>query len=309
MLALTGAWFFFERVIAANFDARGEFVTDIVNGTAPPPYRFRILLPYVGLALEHAAGWIIRSPYWQHLIAYGTITLATFAGIFVLFRGLLERWFPRPGPLIGCLLLAAVIPLSITGLYADGDFVVLLVYVAGLRLMEGRRDGWVPVLVGVGTLIRAQCVFLVVFHVLHLLARGELRAKRKAVAAGLGFVAWAVVFLWLRAGSGNVSTPFTWSGHLAANFEPYVLVRTVLPIWIAEVGGLGLLCAVAYRASNRFFRLALWALAVYAALFALNGLLWEMAKFLPAFLILIPMALQPLTGRYVPPPPSPGAEP
>jgi len=41
-------------------------------------------------------------------------------------------------------------------------------------------------------------------------------------------------------------------------------------------------------------------LTVYGVLFFFNGNMWELAKFLPAYLILIPMSLQTLTGEYIP---------
>ncbi|GAB4456985.1 MAG: hypothetical protein OHK0041_21910 [Anaerolineales bacterium] len=38
---------------------------------------------------------------------------------------------------------------------------------------------------------------------------------------------------------------------------------------------------------------------IYIAFFFINGNLWELAKFLPAYLILIPMSLQTLTGEII----------
>jgi hypothetical protein len=56
---------------------------------------------------------------------------------------------------------------------------------------------------------------------------------------------------------------------------------------------------LAFKRSIRYFKLAFLSLGVYGALFFVNGNLWEMAKFLPAFIIMIPMGLQTLTGQYI----------
>jgi hypothetical protein len=68
---------------------------------------------------------------------------------------------------------------------------------------------------------------------------------------------------------------------------------------MAEVAGFVVLSIFAFKKSSGFYRLSFLSLLAYSVLFFLNGNIWELAKFLPAFLIMIPMGLQVVTGELM----------
>jgi hypothetical protein len=85
--------------------------------------------------------------------------------------------------------------------------------------------------------------------------------------------------------------------HITRNMEFKRLFMQIIPLWLAEIAGFALISILAFKRSNLFFKLSFISLGLYVFLFFFKGNLWELAKFLPAFLVMIPMSLQVLTGE------------
>ncbi len=180
----------------------------------------------------------------------------------------------------------------------EGDFITLLFYVVGLNLILCRKDAYLPLVIGLGTFNREQMIFLVVFYAVHLISQQELFDKRNILVVSSCVGAYLAVFLGLRLYFGFKAGGHTMSVHIARNTDWYHVLRFILPLWLAEVAGFVVLCALAFKKTNTFFKLSFLSLGLYGLLFFLSGNLWELAKFLPAFLIMIPMSLQILTGEF-----------
>jgi len=212
---------------------------------------------------------------------------------------LLRSFFTGKTTLIGILLLQVVLPLSVTGYFMEGDFITLLFYLLALNLMLRRRDVYLPLLVGVATLNREQIIFVLVFYVIYLISQGRVFRKRSMLIVAASIAAFLLGFFAVRCHFGFPTTQYTIASAIAHNTNPHRLLRSIAPLWVAEVAGFAILSALAFQASNMFFKLAFLSLGLYSLLFFISGNLWELAKFLPAFLIMIPMSLQILTGEFV----------
>jgi hypothetical protein len=297
-LTLSSTWYVFKHVIQTRVEARREFVARVLEGNAEAPYQYRVLYPILGHALESAlpTGMGVE---WRHAAAWGSLVLACFAGIYGLFHAWLRTLFTPTAALLGTMMLALPIPLAVTGYFVEGDFLELLAYALGLWLMATGRDAWLPLVIGFGATNREQTVYLIVFYVAHLAAGRSLTDRRKQwvlAASGIAFLAGS---LGVRIYYGPRPNAYGIAFDLGHNTSPRTLREAVLPLWAGAVLGTALLAAFSWRRTTRFFRLAFLALGPYLALFFLYGLLIELAKFLPAFLILIPMALQSLTGEEI----------
>lgn len=302
-LALISTWYVSRTVILPHVETRLEHVEKIFSNQQTPPYQYRILKPLLGRFLETIISPLIGDRIWQHVLSYGLLSLITFLGIFFSFHAYLKMNFSGVTPLMGVLALQAVIPLTVSGYYMEGDFINLLLYILGLLLIRQEKDGWLPVLMGIGTLNREQIVFLLVWYLLYHLGRRTL-TKRRLWLTFATFLVWLMVFAGVRWYFGLRPSPYSPALHLAANTNLNILFTSILPLWISNVAGFVILSVFAYRRSDAFHRLAFPSLLIYTALFLVNGNLWELAKFLPAYLILIPMSLQVLTGdeTSMPPP-------
>ena len=301
-LTLSSGWYVFKRVIQPNVEARRGFVERVLEGRAEAPYQYRVLHPLLGRTLEDFLPASLGVE-WRHAAAYGSLVLACFAGIYAFFHAWLRTLFTPPTALLGAVMLALPLPLAVTGYIVEGDFLTLLAYALGFWLMATGRDAWLPLVIGLATLNREQAGYLAVFYAVHLAARRSLGDRRRQLVLAASVIAFLGTFLGVRALYGPRPNPYGIAFDVAHNTSPRNLREVVLPLWCAVVAGPALLAGMAFPRTTRFLRLAFLALGPYLVLFFLNGLLIEMAKFLPAFLVLIPMALQSLTGERARDPP------
>lgn len=296
-LASISAWFVCKNVILPNIDRRMEHESKILSGQMEPPYQYRLLEPLLGAAGRAAVSLFTENERAQHVVSYALISFAAFLGVFVSFYFYLRLDFSENASLMGTLLLQAVIPLSVTGMYMEGDFINLLFYILALILIRRGKDRWLPVLFVLGALNREQFVFMALWYILYLIAKRK-AAISTALLAAACLLAWGAAFLGTRLVFGFAPTQYTIALHVARNTDAVNLFLAVIPLWAAEVAGFAFLCVLAFRSSNWFYRLSFLSLLPYSVLFFLNGNLWELAKFLPAFTAMIPMSLQLLTGEF-----------
>jgi hypothetical protein len=310
-LAWLLCWFVIKRAISPSVAQRLSFVEQVLRGEMEPPYQFRLLEHGAAALFTPLARALASTPAQQHVLAYGASLFFCLLGVQLLLGRYLSAWFTRPTALLGQALFTALVPLSVTGFFVEGDFFTLLFYLGGLVLYRAGRDAWLPLLVAVGALNREQSVFLLVLYAAALLAEGRWREPRRLVILAASFASFAAVYLGLRAAFGFPQSRYTWALHIANNTDPGRLLGHVLPLWLAEVLGLVALAALALPRASRSLRLAFACLGPYLLLYFLHGNLWELAKFLPAHLLLLPLALQALTGEAPdtlgPPPPKKAA--
>lgn len=284
-------------VVQPNVDVRIQHEDKILAGQMEAPYQYRVLQPLLSKALQALLSFPSRTL--QHIVAYTLLDYVTFAGIFYTFHALLKRsTLTDTSALLGLALLQVVIPLSITGYDVNGDFITLFFYLLGLNLVFNGREDYLPLVIGIATLNREQIIFLLAFYLAYRLGHPVGLNRRALRVTILSLIAFIAAYLAMRYIFGFKVSPATPQLHIANNTDPQRLLYIVL-LWSAQVAGFVALCALAFKRSIRYFKLAFPSLGVYGVLFFVNGNLWEMAKFLPAFIILIPMGLQVLTGQYI----------
>ncbi len=297
-LALLASWTFVRAVVLSGVEPRVRFARQVLAGDMDAPYQYRVLHPLLVRSLELTLKPICAARAQRHVIASAVILLVAFTGAYAFFYGFLRTLYEPAVALCGVLLVHSAVPQAITGYIADGDWISLCVFAVGLNCIARHRDGWLPVLMVIGTLNREQTVFLVVFYLCFLAHQRRLRERRGQFVLAASLAGWAWTLAGLYAWFGPRSNPYTVGWVVAHNANWGTLWRLTGPLWLSEFGGLTVLALFAWARSNRFFRLGLVAVAVYAVLFFFSGILIELAKFLPALLVLIPMALQPVTGRF-----------
>jgi hypothetical protein len=307
ILTLISTWYVYLNVIQLNPDMRINLTKQILSGEAEPPYQYRIFKPLAAKIIETALTpllydnkYVSKPVLVGHVVSYGLLSLAAFFGIYTLLYLFLRTLFSRSSTaLMGILLFQAVVPLSIQhGFYMEGDFITVFFYLLGLILMLSRKDAYLPLVIGIATFNREQTIFLVVLYVIYLASQKRLLEKGSLIIVAACVAAFLIVFLGVRAYFGFRESRYT-TGWIVSQNTSIEQLNYIIPLWLAEVFGLAVLCLMAFRKSNTFFKVSFLSLGLYTLLFFLTGSMDELAKFLPAYLILIPMALQTITGEYV----------
>jgi hypothetical protein len=76
------------------------------------------------------------------------------------------------------------------------------------------------------------------------------------------------------------------------------MISEIILLWIVLVVPFAILSLLSFNRSSMFFKCALISIGIYVIFFFFFGFLTQLAKFLPAYLILIPMSLQYLSDEY-----------
>jgi hypothetical protein len=298
LLTVLSTYYIFSQLILPNLPDRITFAALTVSGENIPPYRYRVLMPFMAQIIQGALGSILNAPFLQHIAAYVFIVFITFWIIFNQFYVLLRRLFTEKTALIGLLLLQLLIPLSVTGYFMEDDYITLMFYIIAINLLLSQKEAYLPLLIGIAAFNREQTIFIMVFYAIYMFSQRKI--NRRTIIIGLASVAaFAAVYIGLRLYFGVVPSPFSPATEIKFNLDIPNLLANIIPLWLAQAGGFIVLCIRAYRRSNRFYRWGLLSLGVYFLLFLFSGHLTEFAKFLPAYVILLPMGLQALCNEYV----------
>lgn len=284
-----------ERSIYPDVPKRMELQSSILSGTMEPPYQYRVMKPLLGISVQTILSPFVANEQTRHTVSYQIIIFPVFFGIYFLMYRYLRLFFTRNTSLLGLCLLAALIPLAITSIWEEGDYITLLLYLAGLNLMFTGREKFLPVIFLLGIFNRDQIIFMLFFYAAFLYHENRLSDKRSLNTAAISFVLWLAGYLLLRAVFGFRESAYTFSHNMNTNIQTW---KTVTELWAAMILIFALLSIRSFRMSNRFFRAGLVLLILYISLFFFFAIISQLAKFLPAYLILIPMALQLLTGEY-----------
>lgn len=292
-LAWLSTWTVVTRVIVPNLQARQLQVATLLDGSIEAPYQYRVLKHWLALGLDTLLRPLVEAPDVRHVLAYGTLTFVTCLGIYGLLYQYLHRCVGQTGALLGSLWLAAILPLSLTGFMMEGDLITLLTYLIILEMLHTRHSAWVPLAVGLGALNREQIGWAITWQALW-----HVTAKTPRVRAGIellgSLVAWSLVQGALRIHFGWKENPYTLALHLEHNGEPRAFLLKILPLWTALVLAPAWLAWKGRRTGSPFQRGMLLLVVPYTLMFGGKGNLWELAKFLPALLGLLPPALRTL---------------
>lgn len=286
-----------KEVIRPNVDIRIQFEERILSGDHDPPYQYRILKPMIARGIQQLLVPANISARAAHLLSHSAIVGICFLLTYYLFFLYLRKFFEDHTAITGSLLLGLIVPLSTTGYYMVGDFMTFMFFTAGFLLMFSDRDRFLPLLIFIAAFNRQQIVVLLIFYAIYLYSRNRPPKSRQLVILAAGATAFAVAWLTVRLYFGFRPDPYPFILHVSSNLDIGNLVARTGPLWIAQIIGFVVLSCISFNRVGKFFRLSLLFLVPYTLLFFVKGYLWELAKFLPVYLILIPMSLETILSR------------
>lgn len=284
-----------------NVPLRMELQNSIFQGTMEPPYQYRILNPAIAYPIQQIISIVIKDESTAHVFSYQLTSFFILLGIYFLFYLFLINFFTEKTCIIGLMLLYLVMPLGITGVWGeDEDYLTVLFYLIGLYLIFNSKEKYLPLVIATGTFNREQIIFLLAFYSCYALSQNRLFKKETIIIILLSIVSWIGVIYLLRLLFGFKQTKYTVDWNVSENIR---IIKSIIVLWSVMVLPFVILCILAFKKSSNFFKYSFISIGIYIILFFFNGFLSQMTKFIPAYLILIPMSLQYLfkehTGRDV----------
>jgi hypothetical protein len=264
-----------------------------VKGEMHAPYRYRVLKPVISEAFNFTLKPLIEDEKERFKIIFKTQLIVLFFFLYYVFYLFLKNFYAELTSIIGLLLLQVSIPLTITdNCWEDGDIINLLLYLLALFFMFKNKDYWIPLIIAVGAFNREQIIFILVFYAVYLWEQKRLFKTKSAIIIISGIVLYCAVYFGIRWYFGYVPNKFT---------DPVILNvmhwQSGVRLWIEQVLIFVILSVMAYKRSRTFFKLSFLSLIPYTALFFYMGTIGELAKYLPAILIMIIMSLQLFDGK------------
>lgn len=273
-------------VVGALLGDRMRLHAAIVEHTAPSPYRYRVLAPYVMQAVLWCLPAPARASAAAHHAVYLSADFLLFCGILLALYGFLRQWFAREHALIGALFTGAMMVVPLRDHYFQPwSLLETLLFILALTAMHRGRFGWVCVCAALSALNSEKGVFIPLAFALTAAPVAALRrgawgpAGRALLLGGL----WAAAFFGLRGWLGaappveTVASLREWNADVV---KILVMLGAFLGLFWYNVG-------VGLRRAPAFVRRAAWVIPLYLLVLAPFSVWYEVRLLMPLYPLLI----------------------
>ncbi len=290
------AYIYFRQVGSPYLKERLELHGQILRGTAESPYRYRVLVPFIGEALTRALGAVLPGDR-AFLLAYALYDLAAILFLLGVLHRYLRAWFSNEQVLIGVLFAAATMPVALRDHYFQPwSLLEAGLFTAGLLCIYRRRLWTLASIVALASFNRETAVFIpLAFLFAHASIGGTGESGRMPVRQTMllfaGYCAiWAVIFFGLRAFLDGAQPVITLPEVFSRNTAPAVILRAIMRAGLL-FGAFWVFAAVGFRHAPGFVkRIALLA-PLYLAAVLVWGMWHEVRLLMPLYAIVIPLGL------------------
>lgn len=259
----------------------------ILNGTMRQPYSHRVLKPAILWCIGKLFSKF-RLGNMKHITASSILSFVVFFWIYKVFYAFLEIQFTPDKAALGTCLLFVVIPMSaIKAVLIIGDYINLLAHVLGFYLMFTGQWIWIfPILV-IGIFNRHHIITLVFFYIAYSLNYMALIPLLTLWAITL--IMSYLIFDREKPEKGAVTTRMrSFKKHIKNNTHKGNLIVLIIPVWTTCIILFTVLALLNVNVLPMYYLRMLILLVPYIVTFPLIGNAWELAKFTPMYLVLIP---------------------
>jgi hypothetical protein len=276
VLALVLAHEYVVRIDLPQLEPRQALHNEILTGTAPSPYRYRVLVPYTAAALMH-----LRPQGHGFFAAYMVLDLATIAFFLWALYRYLALWVTARTALLSVALIAATVTLGIRDHYFQPwSFLEAGLMAAGLYAAAAQRWPLLVLVIVAAALNRETALFIVVAAAMLAWPHG-----RRWFAACVAV--WSLAYFGVRWWLGPAPYVETlWE----TNLVPRNLLRTALLTTLTLGLPIVLLTWGGYKASPACLRRPLLVVPLFLVPFALYAVWWEVRLWMTMFPVLWPLA-------------------
>jgi hypothetical protein len=290
------AYGYFNRIDRPKHEARLELHGEIVGGTAPSPYRYRVLVPLAGEGMTRALSFVLSAKH-AFLLSYLIYDLlAIFLLLWTLFLWL-RNWFSAEQALTGALFVAGTIPIALQDHYFQPWSILEVgLFTASLLAIRGKRHILLAVLVALATLNRETAVFIPVVYLLMTVDSVDSPRTgggfdwKPVLRAGALLIVWAVLYFGIRLVQGSAPHTTTVADLFARNITAGGLSFAAVNV-ILFLGGFWIFAVLGFRHAPRIIRRIAWLIPLYLITILVWGVWKEVRLLMPLYPILVPMGL------------------
>jgi hypothetical protein len=290
------AYGYFNRIDRPKYEARLELHNKILRGTAPSPYRYRVLVPFTGEALTRSFSVVL--PHKEaFLLSY---LIYDFLAIFILLYLLFiwsSIWFSREQALIGVLFVAGTMPIALQDhFFQPWSLLEVGLFTAALLAIHSKRYWLLAAIVVLASLNRETAVLIPLVFLLasldqaRFLKPGSRIEWKPVVQAGGLLLLWAAVFLGIRYFQGSTAHTATIREVLAKNTTERGLFYTFVNGGLF-LGGFWVFAVLGFRYAPRLIRRITWIVPLYLVTVLVWGVWYEVRLLMPLYPVLVPLGL------------------
>lgn len=160
LVSCMSAFFLYITVDRPNYEERLALHNQIIHGTAPSPYKYRLLVPNL-TELVSQLGGVILPPKKAFLLSYALYDLIAFLFLFGTLFWFLKFWFNEEKSLLGILIVGSTIPLALQDqYYQPWSYLEVGLFALSLGLIYVKRFSWLAIVIVVASLNRETAVFI-----------------------------------------------------------------------------------------------------------------------------------------------------
>jgi hypothetical protein len=295
------AYGYFTRVDKPNFASRLELHHHIITGTAPSPYRYRILVPFVG-ELFTTASAVVLPVRTSFLLVYGVYDLVAVFFLLASLFAWLRTWFTADQALIGVLFVAGTMPIALQNHYFQPWSLLEVGLLSTALIAIHRQRYWLlACLVALASLNKETAIFIPIAFLLTIDAKQLMNARsteewRPVVVFGALFLIWAIVFWGLRYVLGVAPHIQTIESVLAHNTTKDSLLRTLLNGSLF-LGAWWIFALLGFRHAPQFIKRMIFIIPLYLITVLVWGVWYEVRLLMPLYPIIVPLGLSFLYRR------------
>ncbi len=286
---------YFSRVDEPNFEPRLRLHSQIITGTAPSPYRYRVLVPFAVEALRGALSPVLPIKT-SFLMAYAIYDLLAIAFLLASLFFWLRTWFNGEQALVGVLFVAGTMPIALQNHYFQPwSLLEAGLFTVACLAIHRERYWLLAGLVALAALNRETAVFIPLAFMLVidmktlLEARGSSCWKPIVLFGGL-FLIWAVVFWGTRHYLGSAAPVETIEQLLTWNTTEDSLFLTFAN-GSRFLGGFWVFALFGLKYAPRFIRRLALIIPLYLIAILVWGVWYEVRLIMPLYPVLVPLGL------------------
>lgn len=273
-----------------------ELHNQIIAGTAPSPYRYRILVPFIGQAFIRPFSAVVSTNA-AFLLWYAFYDLLA---VLLLLSSLflwLREWFSKEQALIGVLFVAGTMPIALQDHYFQPwSLLESGLFTISLLAMQRRQYWLVAFLVAIASLNRETGVFIPLAFLLERIdIVGVVKARprisgRSILLSGIFFLVWALIFFGLRLFLGSTLHVETIEGLFEHNITQDSVLHT-FQNGVLFLGGFWVFVVLGFSYAPGIIRRVSVMVPFYIIVIILGGVWYEVRLLMPLYPVFIPLGL------------------